>query len=162
MSSCRSAAVVERRSLKGDGGPVPRSHGEGAAVSGRNGEDGFTLVETLIATVVLTVGLLGIAGLLTATTTAQISARESARSVRLASGKMDELMKLPFSSPEVTVGGGLDENVDDYNESPDVATTIRWRVEDGPTDDTRVLTVRVINLRGQQARQAELSTIIRE
>ena len=40
--------------------------------------------------------------------------------------------------------------------------TLRWLVADGPTDDTRVLTVRVENMRAQNYRQTDLTTIIRE
>ena len=43
--------------------------------------------------------------------------------------------------------------------TPDV---LRWVVAAGPTDDTRVLTVRVENLRAQQQRRADLTTIIRQ
>jgi Tfp pilus assembly protein PilV len=135
-------------------------------------EGGFTLVEVMISTLVMTIGLVGIAGMLAATTTTQISARESARSVRLASAQMDELMKLPFTDVRIAANSGdLDANDDNHfvvlsadgTESPDpnVGTTIRWAVTPGPTDDTRAITVRVVN-NAQLARQTELSTIIRE
>ena len=125
-------------------------------------EGGFTLVEVLISSLVLTVGLVGIAGLLTVTTQAQIGARESARSVRLAQAKMDELMKLPFATPAIAVGGNLAANVANYNDTPVAGITRRWAVVAGPTDDTRLITVRVVNMRAQHYRQTELSTIIRE
>jgi Tfp pilus assembly protein PilV len=125
----------------------------------------------LISTLVLTIGLVGIAGMLAATTTTQISARESARSVRLAQAQMDELMKLPFSDASVAIGGDLADNVDNYfvvvdrqgNESadPNIGTVVRWAVTPGPTGDTRAITVRVIN-NAQLARRTELSSIIRE
>jgi Tfp pilus assembly protein PilV len=154
--------VRSHHNVKREGGPGHRSP---------KGEGGFTLVEVLISTLVMTVGLVGIAGMLAATTTAQISARESARSVRLAQAQMDELMKLPFTNPAIAVGGNLDDNEDNYfvvlsadgSDSPDenVGTTLRWVVTDGPTDDTRAITVRVIN-NAQLARRTELSSIIRE
>jgi len=125
-------------------------------------ERGFTLVEVLISTLVLTVGLVGIAGLLVVTTQAQIGARESARSVRLAQTKMDEIMKLPFADARISVGGDLDANVANHNDSPVDGITVRWVVVAGPTDDTRVVNVRVINMRAQHFRQTELSSIVRE
>ena len=127
-------------------------------------EDGMTLVEVLISTLVLTVGLVAVAGLLAVTTTAQIGARESARSVRLAQEKIDELVKLPFSDAQVAVGGSLDENSANHNEAGDDGITIRWLVAEGPTlnGDTRFVTVRVINLRGQHQRQTEVTSMIRE
>ena len=129
-----------------------------------NCEGGMSLVEVLISTLVLTVGLVGVAGLLAVTTSAQIGARESARSVRLAQEKIDELVKLPFTDPQVAIGGSLDEDNDNHSEVAADGITIRWLVAEGPTvnGDTRFLTVRVINLRGQHQRQTELSSLIRE
>jgi prepilin-type N-terminal cleavage/methylation domain-containing protein len=124
---------------------------------------GFTLVEVLISMVVLTVGLVGIAALLAITTQMHVGARESARSTRLAQDKFDDLMKLNFASaPEVAVGGDLDTNDDDHFEEPMTGVTVRWVVADGPTDDTRVVTVRVLNERARQYRRTDLSTIIRQ
>jgi Tfp pilus assembly protein PilV len=125
-------------------------------------DGGFTLVEVLVSTLVLTIGMIAIAGLLAVTTTLQIGSRESARSTRLAQTKLDELAQMSFAAPAVSIGGSLDENVDDYNESPDVGTTVRWMVSAGPTDGTRVVQVRVVNLRGQHSRLTELYSIIRE
>jgi type II secretory pathway pseudopilin PulG len=127
------------------------------------GEGGFTLVEVLICTLVLTIGMIAIAALLAVTTQMQIGAREAARSTRLAQDKIDELMKLDFEDdPEVAVGGDLDADTADHAETPLTGITLRWLVAAGPTDDTRVLTVRVRNLRAQQYRQTDLATIIRE
>lgn len=136
------------------------------------GDAGFTLVEVLICTLILTIGMVAIAALLAVTTSMQIGAREAARSTRLAQDKVDDLMKLNFSSdPEVAVGGGLDTDVADYSETPLdysgtplTGITLRWEVSEMPmpNDDLRVLTVRVVNLRAQQHRQTDLTTIIRQ
>ena len=142
-------------------------------------EGGFTLIEVMICTVILTTGMLAIAGLLGITTHMHIGAREAARSTRLAEEKIDELMKENFTtSASVAVGGSLDTNTANYCEARDTApctaidvddvanvdgVTIRWAVADGPVDDTRVLTVHVENLRARQyGRNVELSTIIRQ
>jgi hypothetical protein len=116
----------------------------------------------MICTLILTVGMVSIAGLLAVTLQAQMGARESARSTRLAQEKIDELMKLNFTNAAVSIGGDLDEDVADHNDTPVEGVTLRWLVAAGPTDDTRVLTVRVQNLRAQQQRQADLTTIIRQ
>ena len=100
-----------------------------------------------------------------------LGAREAARSTRIAQEKIDELMKLDFSSdPEVAVGGNLAANETNHWDTPQDSdgntvdgVTVRWAVDDGPVPDTRILTVRVENLRAQQyGRQVELSTIIRQ
>ena len=124
---------------------------------------GFTLIEVLICTLILTVGMIAVAGLLLVTTQMQIGAREATRSTRLAQDKIDELMKLNFSSdPEVAVGGNLDADVTNYSETPADGITVRWAVTAGPTDDLRVLTLRVVNLHTMQYRETELTTIIRQ
>ena len=127
------------------------------------GERGFTLIEVMICTLILATGMLAIAGLLGVSTQMQIGAREAARSMRLAQEKVDQLMKLDFDTDEsIAVGGSLTEDSEDHFEQPLSGITVRWAVADGPIDDTRVLTVRVVNLRAQQYRETELTTIIRE
>ena len=124
---------------------------------------GFTLIEVLICTLILTVGMIAVAGLLLVTTQMQIGAREAARPTRLAQGKIDELMKLNFTTDaEVAVGGNLDANVTNYSEAPADGITLRWAVTAGPTNDLRVLTLRVVNLHALQYRETELTTIIRQ
>ena len=126
-------------------------------------EGGFTLVEVLICTLILTTGMLAIAGLLGVSTQMQIGAREAARSMRLAQEKVDQLMKMDFdTADEVAVGGSLTENSDNHFEEPLGGITVRWAVADGPVEDTRVVTIRVVNLRAQQYRETDMTTIIRE
>jgi len=129
-------------------------------------EGGFTLIEVLICTFILTTGLLAIAGLLAVTTGMHVGAREAARSTRLAQDKIDELMRLDLDTDaEVAIGGSLTANEADHFEAdPDGldGLTIRWTVAAGPTADTRVLTVRVDSTRAQlYGRQVELGTILR-
>jgi type II secretory pathway pseudopilin PulG len=134
------------------------------ALRGRTGrEDGFTLVEVLIATLVMTIGMMAIAALLAVTTQMHLGARESMRSTRIAQDKIDELLKLTFSTnPAIAVGGSLDSDEADHSDAPETGITVRWLVAAGPTDDTRYLTVRVVNTHSQQYRQTDLTTIIRQ
>ena len=131
--------------------------------SGR-AQGGFTLVEVLVCTLILTTGMLAIAALLGVTTQMHVGAREAAQGARLAEEKIAELMKLNLTTAaSVAVGGDLSSNVANYFEQPLPGITVRWAVEDGPADDTRLLTVRVENLRTQQyGRRVELTTIIRQ
>src|SRR3970040_560661 len=83
--------------------------------------------------------------------------------MRLAQEKVDQLMKQDFdTSASVAVGGSLTDDTENYFEEPLTGVTVRWAVAAGPVEDTRVLTVRVVNLRAQQYRETELTTIIRE
>ena len=123
----------------------------------------------MICTLILTVGMIAIAGLLAVTTQMHIGAREAARSTRVAQDKIDELMKLDFDGDDdrIDVGGSVDSNEANHFEvSPDGqdGITIRWEVEAHPDGiaDLRVLTVYVENLRSRTyGREVELSTIIR-
>lgn len=125
----------------------------------------------MICTLILTVGMIAIAGLLAVTTHMHIGAREAARSTRLAQDKIDELMKLDFDGDDdrIDVGGSVDSNEADHFEvSPDGqdGITIRWAVttypDVTPIADLRRLTVYVQNLRAQTyGREVEMSTVIR-
>ena len=136
---------------------------ESSSIDRRRREDGFTLIEILICTLILTTGLIAIAGLLAVTTQMHVNAREAARSTRLAQGKIDDLMKRSFTNDaEIAVGGSLTADVANYTDTPLEGVTLRWSVANGPAADTRVLTVRVINQRAQQfGRQIDMSTILR-
>ena len=131
-------------------------------------ERGFTLIEVLVCTLILTTGLVAIAGLLLVTTQMQISAREVTRSTRLAQSKIDELMKLNFATAaavQVTPVGtdSLAANVANYFDTPGANVTRRWIVQAGPATNTRILTVRVVNLGAQQyGRQVDVTTLMRQ
>ena len=126
-------------------------------------DHGFSLIEIMICTLILTIGMLAIAALLAVTTQMHLGARENTRSTRLAQDKFDELMKLDFdTAPAVAIGGSLTESVDDYFDTPFGGVTRRWSVAAGPATDTRVVHIRVENLRSQYGRHVDLTTIIRE
>jgi hypothetical protein len=100
----------------------------------------------------------------------QIAARESARSMRLAQAKLDELMKEDFAtSPELAVCANIETCLttnfaNHFETAPDGldGITLRWAVADGPADDTRIVSIRVVNLRAQQSRETNLATIVRD
>lgn len=155
VSSCprRSASARDARLRRRSASHRP----DGAS------DAGFTLVEALVATLVLTVGLLAIAALLAVTAQMHVGSRESARSTRIAQDKVDELLKRTFSTdPSIAPGGSLDDDEDNYSESPETGVNVRWVVADGPTDDTRWLTVRVVNTHSQHYRNTDVKTLIRQ
>jgi len=139
-------------------------------------ERGFTLVEVLIATVILTVGLVSMAELLAISLRMQMLGRNDTAAIRLAQDKVDELMTANFDTAlAIQIGGSLDDDVTNYNDTPAVngfstpGYKRRWTVAAGPADpgavaaDLRVLTVRVIPTTDDRRTSSpvELVTIIR-
>ena len=99
---------------------------------------------------VVTIGLIGMAQLVAVTTVAHSDAREASMATELGQAKIDELTGMDIgtnASVQITPPSpdSLEENVDDYYDAPEPTITRRWKVEEGPTDTTRVVTVRVIN-----------------
>jgi Tfp pilus assembly protein PilV len=128
---------------------------------------GASLIEVLVATLVLTIGLVGMAQLMGISMLMHLNAREKTTATQLAQAKVDELMKLNLATaPAVQITpaspDSLATNVANYFDSPQAAITRRWRVSAGPAANTRILTVRVINARARQGGQVDVSTIIRQ
>jgi type IV pilus modification protein PilV len=132
----------------------------------RNRQSGFTLVEVLIAMLVLTTGLIGLAQLLAVTTTMHSDAREATIATQLAQSKFDELMKLNLATNpaiQITAADTLAANTANYFDTPQAGVTRRWRVVAGPAANTRTVTIRVLDARARQyGRQMDFTTIIRQ
>ena len=128
-------------------------------------ERGFTLVEVLIAMVILTIALVSMAELMAITLRMQMMGRNETSAVRLAQSKIDEIVAVNFTDATVAVGGSLAADVTAYNDTPVAGYHRRWLIE-AIAGETRVrtLTVRIIptiNDRRTNA-QVELVTIIRD
>jgi prepilin-type N-terminal cleavage/methylation domain-containing protein len=134
-----------------------------------NSERGFTLIEVLIAMVILTVALVSMAELMAITLRMQMMGRNETIAVRLVQAKIDELVALDFegvaSGPLVAVGGGLEADVAGYNDDPDPDFHRRWQIV-AIAGQTRIrtLTVRVTPEAIDRRTNApiEFTTIIRD
>ena len=138
-----------------------------ARSSFRNCSRGASLIEVMVATLVLTIGLVAMAQLMGISMLMHLNAREATTATQLAQAKVDELMKLNLTTApavQITPAGpdSLTTSVANYFDSPQAAITRRWRVQAGPAANTRILTVRVINARARQGGQIDVSTIIRQ
>ena len=127
-------------------------------------EGGFTLVEVLIAMVILTVALVSMAEMMAITLRMQMLGRNETAAIRLVQSKMDELVAVNFTSATVAVGGSLTADVANYFDAPADGFSRRWQIA-AIAGETRVrtLTVRVtptLNDRRTNA-QIEIATIIR-
>jgi prepilin-type N-terminal cleavage/methylation domain-containing protein len=145
-------------------GPVRRSD---------SSEAGFTIIEVLIAMVILTVGLVSMAELMAITLRMQMLGKNETGAVRLAQSKIDELVNLDFTLyPSTNVGGSLTSDVTSYWDTPTSSATStsifgykrRWQITAiaGQTK-VRKLTVRIIptTIDRKINAEVELTTIIR-
>lgn len=127
-------------------------------------EAGFSLVETMVASLVLTIGLVGMAQLLAVATIMHSDARQATTGTVLAQAKIDELMKTDFSfNSAVALGGDLVANEADHFDQPEPGIDRRWRVTAGPVAGTRIIEVSIENKGGRHyGRTQTLTTIIRD
>jgi hypothetical protein len=124
---------------------------------------GFSLVETMVASLVLTVGLVGLGQLLAVATVMHSDARQATTSTVLAQAKMDELMKSGTLSLSSVQLGSVASNMGGFYDEPEPGITRRWQVNDGPVDNTWILQVMVENKGGRMYGGTEtLTTVIRE
>ncbi len=131
---------------------------------------GVTLIEVLIATVILVVGLVGGAQLLALSIQMHQLAGGTTDATRLANTKLEELMKLNFAAdPAIQIAPvGLDpltQNVPNYFDVPVAGVyTRRWLVQAGPTATTRLVTVRLVPAQTDRriAKPVDLTTVVRQ
>lgn len=129
---------------------------------------GFTIAESLIASVILTVGLVGTAELLAVSLRMHQLGQSSAEATRFAQIKMESLMKANFATvPAIQLTGrnSLSSNVANYFDVPAAGYTCRWQVDPGPAGNPQLrrLTVRVVPTRTDRriSSEATLTTIVR-
>ncbi len=133
-------------------------------------DTGVTLIEVLIATVILTVGLVGSAQLLAVSIQMHQLAGGTTDATRLANAKLEELMKLNFAADpaiQITPVGPdpLTQNVPNYFDEPVPGVyTRRWHVQAGPTATTRLVTVRLVPAQTDRrvAKEVDLTTLVRQ
>jgi type IV pilus modification protein PilV len=123
-----------------------------------NNDRGFTLIEVLVAMVILTIALVSMAELMAVTLRLQQLGRNQTAAVRLAQDKIDELMAQNWAvAAQLAVGGSLTADVANHFDTPPTVSLTdtarnyrrRWVVAAGPADPAvaagrlRVITVRV-------------------
>ena len=83
---------------------------------------GFTLIETMVAILVLTVGLVGTAALMSQSVNMGAHARFVSTAALLASEKMEDLDRFPDNDPNLVPGGSLAADVAGYSDSVQISS----------------------------------------
>ncbi len=118
-----------------------------AAIKKSQKDEGFTLIEVLIAISILAVGLLAVATMQITSIKVNSAAGQITDRITLAQDKLEELMALPYSSPWLEDLGdppsGTDTNGNTHQETTD-GYTISWTVtDDALVSNTKLITVTV-------------------
>lgn len=108
----------------------------------RDGQAGFTLVETLVAIVVLVFGLIAVTNLLLVGATNNSVANQSTAATAVASQTMDTLKARPFRL--LATGGSLTADVTDFSDNVPIEgvgfINVRWQIAD-PEPQLRFISV---------------------
>lgn len=129
-------------------------------------QNGFTLIECLVAMVITTIGLLAAAGLVGVGIRLQTESRDAIAANALARAKVEELQNYPPNAAQRARGGSLTTNVTGYNDSTDTRFRRRWLVETRPLDagvpagTQRVTVVVVPNTQGVRLPSVELKVLV--
>ncbi len=73
-------------------------------------DGGFTLIETMVALIILTIGIAAVLSGLTSLTLADVHSNEQSRATALAVQKMEELKALPVADIKPQAAVAVDEN----------------------------------------------------
>jgi type IV pilus assembly protein PilV len=118
-------------------------------------DDGFTLIEVLIAITVFAVGLLAVAAMQTSAIRVNSTAGQITDRITLAQDKLEELMGLSYSDPWLEPAGnppGQDSALHTHQATSDGYAIISWTVtDDTPVSGTKLITVTVTD-RGKTTR----------
>ena len=110
-------------------------------------DQGFTLIEVLIALTIFAVGLLAVAAMQTSAITVNSTADQMTTRMTWAQDKLEELMALPYTDSQLQEAGSPFQEM-----TPDGIYTISWTVADDTLiTGTKLITVTVTG-RGKTTR----------
>lgn len=120
-------------------------------------DSGFSLIEVLVALLLLAFGMLAVAPLFVYATRVSASSADVGTAGALAVRRMELLRATGFNS--LTAGGSLTSNSTGYFDASNVRTVVRWTVSDNATPAT-VKTITVLAIANRQPQgQAKLVAV---
>jgi prepilin-type N-terminal cleavage/methylation domain-containing protein len=88
----------------------------------RSPQCGFTLIEMMVSILVLTIGLVGTAALMSSSVNLGAHARYVSTAALLASEKMEDLDRFPNNDPNLSAGGSLGADITGYSDAVQIST----------------------------------------
>lgn len=126
----------------------------GEAAAGPAGQQGFTIIEVMIAVAILSVGMLAAWALQCSSTRGNTSSRNLTLSASCASDRLEQLIQLPYAHADLAAGtttptqdaDGIDNNFNGEIDEPGEGGPLRisWQVtDDTPIPQTKTIRVDV-------------------
>jgi len=120
---------------------------------GKTDTKGFTIIECVIAMVLVVVGFMAIFSLLTVCIRTEVISRELSAANSLARLKMEELKNSPRSS-----GGSLTSDATNYFDNPTFRYTRRWQISADSMGSQTVVVLMTPNSSGVILPEVRLTT----
>ena len=127
--------------------------------TGRDNQEGFTLIEVLIAMAIFAVGILALAGLQVTYIGGNSSAQMQTEATALGAQVIEHLKSLPFDAAELDPAANPHQPPAGGSGPYDV----RWTVSDNtPVNNAKTIAVTVTPINRVNGRRVNISTIIAE
>lgn len=118
--------------------------GNAAERDARSGERGFSLIEVLVASLIMLVVALGIVSLFTMAASSNLQGSDNTKAANFGREKLEQLWQIPFDDPQLQITGGATTNVtyDYYDEATKLWVTMATATPPANAIWYRITTIR--------------------